>query len=90
MYICQCSAKWYIKSTLGHSVNIAPRTIQMCALFKPIFSFRLSISGYVILKTFTHDMSCAELDAITYDSLWVNGTRVPDRYCGEANLKANI
>ena len=62
-------------------MNIAPRTIKMCALFKPIFSFRLSISGYVILKTFRHDMSCAEL----CNHIWVNGTRVPDHYCGEAN-----
>ena len=49
------------KLQCGHSVNIAPRTIQICALFKPIFSFRLSISGDVISKKCTHDMSCVEL-----------------------------
>ena len=48
------------KSQGGHSVNIAPRTSQIGALFKPIFSFRLPISGDVISKTSTHDMSTYE------------------------------
>ena len=66
---------------LALSEHSSYRTIQICALFKPIFSLRLSISGYGISKTFTHDMSCAEL----CDHIWVNGTIVQDHYCGEAN-----
>ena len=41
-------------------MNTAPRTRNVC-FFKPIFSLRLSISGDVISKTFTHDMSCAAM-----------------------------
>ena len=72
------------KLQCGHSVNIAPWTIQMCALFKLTFSFRLSLVylRWRHFKKITHNMSCAEL----CDHVWVNGTRVPDRYCEEANI----
>ena len=45
----------------------------MCALFKPIFTFRLSISGDVISKTFTHDMSYAAMRSRM--SEWNQSTR---------------
>ena len=43
-----------------HSVNTAPRTKNVC-FFKPLFLLRLSISGDVISKTFTHDLFCAAM-----------------------------
>ena len=47
-------------------MNIAPRTIQICALFKPIFSFRLSISGDVIsINLYTWHVLCSYV--ITYE-----------------------
>ena len=53
------------KLQCGHSVNIAPRTIQICALFKPIFSFRLFISGDVIsINFYTWHFLCSYAIAV--------------------------
>ena len=63
-------------------MNIAPSTIQMCALFEPIFSFRLHLSQVTSFKKRLH-MTCP---VYLCDYIWVNGTGVPDHYCGEAIL----
>ena len=57
-------------------MNTAPRsrTRKVC-FFKPIFSLRLSISGDVILKTFTRDMSCAAMRSSSHMSEWKQSAR---------------